>query len=136
MAKATTGSSFGINSLQVDAAQMLAHGNSEEEVLKACFGICKSSTPAEKAKARKEFHKWCDDPGFQACYRSEVKRCYMPAYAKAVQRIVGQIDSNLPWLANKAANDVITRMAAAMGEDDNTIRVQIEGMPELGTPGE
>ena len=136
MAKATTGSTFGINGDQVWAAQMMAAGHGEDDVLKAVFGINSDSTPGEKASARRKLHQWMDNKGFAECYKSEVKRLYTPIYSKALAKIAEQIDSNLPWLANKAANDILTRVPTLIGDDDNTIRVQIEGMPELGTPDE
>ena len=133
--KATTGASFGLNCRQVEAAQMMAHGNDEEEVLRALFLITEDSGRGEKQKARKELHKWMELDGFVECYRSEVKRCMMPAYGRAMQKIVAQMDCNVPWLENKAANDVLTRGSSVlMGEDDKKIVVQVEGMPELGTP--
>ena len=136
MAKATNGSTFGLNAEQVMIAQSMAAGHSEDEILKIYWGITKSSTPQEKQKARRELHKTQDLPGFLDCYKSEVKRLYTPVYSKALAKIAEQIDSNLPWLANKAANDILTRVPTLIGDDDNTIRVQIEGMPELGTPDE
>lgn len=45
------------------------------------------------------------------------------------------MDDSNAWLANKAANDVLTRFGPAiMGEDDKQIVVQVQGMPELGEP--
>lgn len=132
--KATTGSSFGLNAEQVMVAQAMAAGNNEDEVLRIFWQINDKSTPQERQKARRELHKWMDMPGYIECYQSEVKRLYTPIYSKALAKIAEQIDSKLPWLANKAANDVLTRIGAMMGDNDNTVHVQIEGMPELGTP--
>lgn len=132
--KATTGSSFGLNCMQVQAAQMMAYGCTEEKILNDLFYINANSTPAEKAKAKRTLHKWMDLPGFGDCFRSEVKRCMTPVYGKAMQTIAAQLDSGLPWLANKAANDVLTRMAPVLGEEEKKIVVQVEGAPQLGTP--
>jgi len=74
---------------------------------------------------------------FLEYYRSIVTEYYIHNFGKAVRKIHEQVDSNIPWLANKAANDVLTRFGdVIMGKDENAITVKIEGMPEIGTPND
>ena len=59
----------------------------------------------------------------------------MPSYGRALARIDQQIDDSNPWIAQGAAREVLQRYGPAiMGEDDQTVTVKIEGMPEIGTP--
>ena len=135
MAGATKGTSFGLNCQQVLAAQMLAHGLGEKSVMHDILHITESSTPIEKRKATHTLHKWMALPGFAECYQNEVRRTMFSSYGRALSKVDEQIDSDLPWLANKAANDILSRGSAAiMGEDDKKIVVQVEGAPMLGTP--
>jgi len=135
MSGATKGTSFGLNTKQVHAAQLLARGYSEEDVMSVVFFINSESTPIQKREARRQLHKWYDIPGFGDCYRNEVKRLMFSSYGRAVCKIDQQIDNKNDWLANKAANDILSRATGIiMGEEDKKIVVQIDNGPEIGTP--
>lgn len=127
-------SRLGLNTLQTEAARMLASGLTEEQVLARLFFINEDTPSPEKAKARRTLHKWMDLPGFIDVYKATVRHETMSYYGRAVNTIGSQLDSDQPWLANKAANDILSRGATVFGEEDKKIVVQIEGMPELGTP--
>ena len=135
MAKITTGSTFGLNARQAMACRLLAEGNSEEEVMAAFFHVTPASTYGEKQKARKTLHKWMREPGFQECFRAIVKEVAFTSFGPAVARIRKQVDDNNGWLANKAANDILTRFGpAVMGEESREVVVRVEGAPVLGAP--
>ena len=135
MAKITTGYTFGLTAFSTEVCRLIAMGKTEDEVLFCKYGITPISTPQEKGKAKRQLHKLMNDPKFQECYRAIVKEIAWPAYGKATQKLVEQIDNGNDWLANKAANDVITRFHdALMGGEDKQIVVKVEGMPVLGTP--
>ena len=135
MAKISTGSTFGLNAKQAMACRLLAEGNTEEEVMGAFFGIGENSTYGEKQKARKTLHKWMREPGFQECFRAIVKEVAFTSYGSAVARIRQQVNDPNGWLANKAANDVLTRFGpTVMGEESREIKIVVEGALELGAP--
>ena len=142
MAKITTGSTFGLNARQATAARLMAEGHKlDTNFVQACgFDIRKEDNPAEVSeykylKARKVIYGWMRLPGFAECYRAIVREIVMPSYGRALNRIDQQIDDANPWIAQGAAREVLQRYGPAiMGEDDQTVTVKIEGMPEIGTP--
>lgn len=142
MAKITTGYSFGLNARQATAARLMAEGRKlDTNFVQACgFDIRKEDKPTEVSeykytKARKVINQWMKLPGFAECYRAIVREIAMPSYGRALARIDKQIDDANPWIAQGAAREVLQRYGPAiMGEDDQTVAVKIEGMPEIGTP--
>ena len=54
---------------------------------------------------------------------------------KALSKLKQQIDSKEPWLANKASNDIMNfSKGKIFGNDENTVTVSIQGMPDIGSP--
>ena len=59
------------------------------------------------------------------------------ADAEAVQVIKGQLRSDQGWLQNKAANDLLNYGKGQIyGDEERTVHVQIEGLPDIGSPDE
>lgn len=121
------------------AADMLFEGKPEEEIAHQCFNCLTDdlvSFDKEKTKkAIKQLHKWMQEPRFIEYYRKLVNYKAMTLYGPAIDRIGAQINDPNAWLANKAANDILTRFTGnIMGEEDHTVTVKIEGMPEIGEP--
>lgn len=139
MAKITTGSTFGITRQQLQAVQLMTEGKTLDEIALVCFD-CRTEDGAttDEAKLRKAKAKlaaWRRSEKVQAAYKALLLEGMMPAIAQAANKLVQQISDPQGWLANKAANDVLTRfMPALFDEESNTITVKVEGMPELGVP--
>lgn len=138
MAIPTTGSTFGLSVLETTACRMLAYGASEEDVMEGVLKIdMQNATPGEKQGARKKLHKMMAKPGFQACYEATVQAVAYTNYGRAASRLFKQIDDKNGWLANKAANDVLTRYGPYVtGRDNKEVVIRIEGAPVMGTPEE
>lgn len=137
VAKITTGSSFGLNAKQAQAARLMAEGKSVGEIVLILYGVTRDSNRAAYDKGCRTLRKWQALPGFADCYRAIVREIAMPSYGRALNRIDKQIDDPNPWIAQGAAREVLTRFGPAiMGEDDKSITVKVEGMPVLGVPGE
>lgn len=136
MAKITTGYSFGLNAKQAYAARMLASGVEEKEVLAVLFNIGPDTDEKERKKAVKTLHTWMRKQEFIECFRAIVQEVCFSAFGKAQQRLIAQIDNKNDWLANKAANDIITMCKPLiMGDEDKQIVVRVEGAPDIGAPG-
>ena len=120
-----------ITGWQINAADMMFRGFSDEEIAIELW-----ETPPEKMRAAKErLSRLRKDEKFQEYYRTLIQEWSFHHVGKAYNKLVEQIDSDQPWLANKAANDVLTQSKQLItGMDDNSIVVRVEGMPELGTP--
>lgn len=140
MAKITTGSTFKITAQMAHAARLMAEGHNLKDIAIVLFDCVtedghQALDEAKQRKAVRKLQKWQQNDNFKECYRAIIREMALPAYGKAFATIQKQMDDSNAWLANKAANDVLTRFGPAiMGEDDKQIVVQVQGMPELGEP--
>jgi len=140
MAKYTTGSTLGVTRQQMQAVRLISDGLSTKEVARLVFDVRDDTNPAindEKKIQRgmEKIRRWMRDPKVMEAYRAVLREAMMPAMGKASAKLVQQIDNGNDWLANKAANDVLTRFGPlVLGEEDKQITVKVEGMPELGAP--
>jgi hypothetical protein len=118
--------------------RMEARGEPHDAVLKACFGLEPDCEPRLRHNAEARMCDWRKRPDFKAIWDDELSARVRRRVPAAIGRLDKQVDNENDWVANKASNDVIA-LAKAMGiirsEADNaTIKVQIEGLPELGSP--
>ena len=139
MAKYTSGATLGITRMQLDVVRMLTEGKQPDAIARHLFPVMAEDgvTVDEKkvAKYRAQIRKWMRDPKIQNAYRELLREFMMPEFANAARKVASQVDDPNGWLANKAANDVLTRFGdAVMGKDDREIVVRVENMPALGTP--
>lgn len=140
MAKYTTGSTLGVTRQQMQAVRLISDGLSTKEVARLVFDVRDDANPAinddkKIQKGMEKIRRWMRDPKVMEAYRAVLREAMMPAMGKASAKLVQQIDNGNGWLANKAANDVLTRFGPlVLGEEDKQITVKVEGMPELGAP--
>lgn len=131
---------FRLKKKHVAAAQLLAEGFSTTEIAAAMFNVTTPDGGTDKKKlanALSQVRKWRKEPEFIALYRDTLREMTEPACGKAVKKITEQVDDENPWIAQNAAREVLTRfLPIVMGEDDKTITIKVEGVPELGTPEE
>lgn len=121
---------------QMNVADYMFRGFTDEEIVKELWPD-KLETDNKLRAAKERLRNLRKNEKFQEYYRSIITEWSVHNVGKALNKLSEQIDSNQPWLANKAANDVILQSKALIsGTDDNTVRVQIEGMPEIGSPEE
>ena len=120
---------------QMNAADMMFRGYTDERMIKELWP--NAETPKQMASKRSVLRKLRRDEKFQEYYRSLVSEWSIHHVGRAYAKLAEQIDCDQPWLANKAANDVIQQSKQMLtGMDDGTVVVKIEGMPELGVPEE
>ena len=115
-----------------------ARGEPHDKILREQFGIDENSDPKDKAKAEQYMWRWRHRPDADAIWQDELRSVVRRHVPASIGRIQKQIDSNTDWLANKAANDVIT-LASRLGvirTEDSVTKVEITGMPDLGSPDE
>lgn len=117
---------------QVNAAEMMFRGLTDEEICKELFNA-ESVQQMKNGKARLQNLR--KNEKFQEYYRSIITEWSVHNVGRALSKLSEQIGSNKEWVANKAANDVLNQAKQFIGGmDDNTVLIKIEGMPELGTP--
>jgi len=120
---------------QINAADMMFRGYTDEEMVKELWPQKTEKNQIQAAKQR--LQRLRKDEKFQEYYRTLIQQWSIAHVGRALRKLSEQIDSNQPWLANKAANDVLQQSKAlTSGVDDGTVVIKVEGMPELGTPDE
>lgn len=126
---------------QMAAADMIFRGASTADIIEQLWSTELAKAKDEKDRKRitgnlsNRLNTLKRNPKFLEYYKSLVTEWSVHSVGRALTKLSKQIDSDQEWLANKAANDVLTRGIKLVGfEDENTITVKVEGMPELGTP--
>lgn len=124
------------NAIQDKFVRMEAQGCSRPEILKEVFGLTVGVDEERLIhNADASMTRWRKYPCYEETWKDEIKRLSFAATGKALRKIISQIDNDNDWLANKAANDTLTfGRNQIYGDEERTVTVQIEGMPDLGTP--
>lgn len=116
--------------------RMSAQGKSRAEILKAVYDIdIETADYRTINNADAQMCRWRKLPEFESVWKDEVKSILYGCTAEAVQVIKGQLRGDIPWLQNKAANDLLNYGKSQIyGDEERTVHVQIEGMPDIGSP--
>lgn len=121
---------------QLNVADMMFRGFTEEEIAKEIWGVEKGDEKGMR-NAKSRLRNLRSNEKFAEYYRSLITEWSVHHVGKALNTIAKQMDDPSPWMANKAANDVLLQSKSFItGVDDNTVLVKVEGMPEIGTPEE
>jgi transcriptional regulator with XRE-family HTH domain len=111
-------------SVKAEAVQMLALGYTQGEVAER-LGVDQTTVGA-----------WAHDPKILEQVRKKTLERVIPAYSKALAVMERQLDSDLPWVQQGAARDILTRYHEIVtGRSNQEIVIRLEGMPTLGIPG-
>lgn len=116
--------------------RMSAQGRGRQEILKTIFGLDLGTAPENEIhNADNKMSRWRKLPEFESIWKDEVRQILYGCTAEAVQVIKGQLRSDQGWLQNKAANDLLNYGKSQIyGDEEKTVHVQIEGMPDVGSP--
>ena len=116
--------------------RMSAQGKSRKEILKAVFNLdIATASDSDVHSADCKMTRWRKLPEFESIWKDEVKQILYGCTAEAVQVIKGQLRSDQGWLQNKAANDLLNYGKTQIyGDEERTVHVQIEGLPDIGSP--
>ena len=113
-----------------------ARGEPHNKILEEYFGITPDTDPKTRHNAQCKMSDWRKRPDYKAIWDDELAAKVRRRVPGAINRLDQQIDNENDWVANKAANDYIG-LAKALGvikTEETAIKVQIEGMPDLGSP--
>ena len=116
--------------------RMEARGEDHETVLREIFGEEAVTDPIKKNAAESAMYRWRHRNDAQQIWDDEIKERVRRNVTRAIDRLERQIDDDQPWIANKAANDYITLASktSIFANEEKALKVEISGMPELGTP--
>lgn len=116
-----------------------ARGEPYEKILEY-FGL----TPEQMADKKKRHNAactisdWRKRPDYKPIWDDELSIRVRRRVPGAIRRLDDQIDNPNDWVANKAANDFLglAKTLGVIRSEETAVKVQIEGMPDLGTPDE
>lgn len=118
---------------QINVAELMFRGKNQEQIISEVFP--EAVTEGQRAGKRKQLRRLRENEKFQAYYKSLVTEWSVHNVGKALSKLSEQIDSDKPWIANKAANDVLIHSKQFMNDgDDKAVVVKFEGGVNLGTP--
>ena len=122
---------------QESVARMDAGGIPTSEIIEKLYGITREKDPKAYNRYEQRIFRWRKLPAYRECWKDEVQRIVQMTMGKAFQVIRNQLDSDNEWIANKAANDVLTlAQRVVFADDEKQLTVRIEGMPEIGSPAD
>lgn len=110
---------------------------SRPEIFQEVFGLdIKQMSPAEQNKIDVKLCRWRDHPDYQKEWINAFKQSWGPIMAKALAVVDEGLDDNsLPWRKTQHANLALAYgTKLIVGEEERTVHVQIEGMPDIGSP--
>ena len=126
---------------QARAMRLLADGWSYDRIAMIIWGCANEDGTVDDEKLRRKkklLGEWFRDPRIKEAYNEIIRSELLPPIIQSIKRLEKQVNDDNEkngWLSNKAANDILTRYGSILfGEEDKTIKIQIEGMPELGEP--
>lgn len=117
--------------------RMEARGESADDILREIFGLDPATCSFdEKNKAYQQMWRWRHRPDAQPIWDDEMRARVRRCVPKAVGRLEQQVNDDNGWLANKAANDMVTlaKTTGIFRDEDKALHVQVSGLPELGSP--
>ena len=117
---------------QINVAELMFRGYSDGDIIKELWP---NKTEEKDIKSLKgKLQRLRRNAKFQEYYKSIITEWSVHNVGKALTKLASQMDDKNGWLANKACNDILLQSKAFTGNDENTVLVKVEGMPELGTP--
>ena len=142
MAKYTSGSTLpGVTRAQMLACQLRFDGEPIEKIAYMCVNCTDGKGHIDEEKHKKAIalvKRWYRNPNVINAYREIMREFMSDITGNAIRALADQVKDAAKesgWLRNKAANDILNRtFNMIFGEEERTIKVQIEGMPALGTP--
>jgi len=120
-------------------ARMEARGLETPEIIWELWKVKEKDDPNHYHNLECKLSRWRKHPKFYEAWMDEVRKTVsLKLMAKGLKKILAQVDSDEPWLANKAANDAVNfAKGRIFVEDENRVVVEFAdggSMPVLGTP--
>lgn len=127
-----------LNAKQELFIRMTARAESRRDIMMAVFGLDVDTAPANELHAADcKMSRWRSLPEFEGIWKDEVRKVLYACTGEAVKVIKDQLRSDQGWLQNKAANDLLNYGKSQIyGDEEKTVHVQIEGLPDIGSPDE
>lgn len=121
---------------EIDAALMVFRGKSNREIAIEALNADPKDPKDLKNKIQRVV-KLIRSDKFEEYYKTMIKEWSIRNVGRALNKLTEQVDmDDQPWLANKAANDILQRAPKSyfQSEDEATFKIVVEGAPTLGIP--
>ncbi len=107
-----------------------------EEILLKVFGLDETASPTDIQRAQTKMWRWKKHPDYDKEWKAIWREIWGDLTYEAMDVLrEGMRDDQLPWRRTQSANMVISYgQKHLLGDESSTIKVQVTGMPELGTP--
>ena len=118
--------------------QCVVRNASRQEILDRVFHVAPEDMdkPEVVHKYDCKMSRWRQHPDYHKEWIAAFKQSWGPSMAKAMAVVDEGLDDNtLPWRKTQHANLALaygTKML--VGEEERTVHVQVEGMPDIGSP--
>lgn len=113
--------------------RMEANGLSSPDVIKALWGVSPGEPTYHSLECK--LSRWRKHPRYEEVWKDEVRKNSFKDYVKATNTLRKSMDSDDQWLAMQSAINVMGNAGKRVfGNEDNTVTVQITGMPDIGSP--
>ena len=113
--------------------RMEANGYSAAEIIREVFGTEKGD-PDYHAKEC-IMSRWRALPAYDEIWRDETRKQDYSDYSAARRTLRRTMASSDDWLSMQSAVNVLSNTGKRIyRDDDSTITVKLEGMPDLGSP--
>ena len=116
--------------------RMEANGLSSPDIIKAIWNVSPGQEGYHALECK--LSRWRKHPKYTETWMDEVKKNDFSDYVKARKRLRNFIDEgDDKWLAMQSAVNVMSAAGKRIyAMEDSTVHVQIEGMPDIGSPEE
>lgn len=116
--------------------RMAANGYSTPEIIKEIWGLAEVDDQKKYHSYECMLSRWRKHPKYEEVWRDEVKKYDFSDYSKARRTLRrGLDDEKDKWLALQSAINIINQAGGRIFRDENnTVTVKIEGMPQIGAP--
>lgn len=115
--------------------RMEANGFSTPEIIWDIWQMREADDPKKYHNYECKLSRWRKHPKYEECWKDEVRKYDFSDYTKARKTLRKSMDNDDKWLAMQSAVNVMnTTGKRIFGAEENTVTVQIQGMPEIGSP--
>jgi len=115
--------------------RMEANGYTTAEIILELFNVKKEDDPGLYHAHECRLSRWRDHKKYEEVWKDEVRKQDFGDYTKARRTLRRSMDDSDKWLAMQSAVNVLNNSGKRIyGSEDNTVTVQITGMPDIGSP--
>lgn len=115
--------------------RMEANGFTTPEIILKMWGIKEEDDPRLYHSYECKLSRWRKHVKYEETWKDEVRKHDFGDYSKARRTLRRSMNDDDKWLAMQSAVNVMNTAGKRIyGTEENTVNVQITGMPDLGSP--